>query len=360
MGDSKKEGKRKIAKIEIVGMVLFIGSMLLLLINPKVMGDLFTAMFNRAKPVVVDTFLISSVCGAIMISVMIARILERLGFTDALMRIFIPLMKFIKVNAAVAIPSVYNLIGDVNAAGRITAPILKKAGATKDEQKIAIALMLQQPSSFSIIIFGIVCLTLVKTNVFLVFLLGLFLPVILTPLILRLTIWRDARAVAIDDIPVFTPTKPMLSTIFDGAKEGAEILFLLIIPACAVVFSFIGALEYFKIWPYIQKGLEVFLGWLNINPTYGSVSILAGGTPALAQMRDVLTKDPNAIAAPAVVATFIIANSAPLQCVFGQIPNVWKGITDLNEKEIIGAACIGLLIRIITAGIIGRLLVFLW
>ena len=353
-------GKRKITRIEIVGLVLFFGCMVLLFVNPKVMGDLFNAMFNRAKPIVVDTFLVSSVTGAIMISVMIGRLLERLGFTDALMRIFVPLMKYIRVNAAVAVPAIYNVLGDVNAAGRIAAPILKKSGATKDEQKIAIATLMQQPSSFSIIVFGIICLTLVNAQVFLVFLIGLLLPVILVPLFLRLTIWRNCKAVALTDVPVFTPTKPLLSTIFDGAKEGAEILFLLIIPACAVVFSAIGALEYFKIWPFIQKGLEVFLGWLNIDPTYGSISILAGGTPAMAQLKDALTKDPKMMSTSMVVATFVIGNSAPLQCIFGQIPNVWKGITDLSEKDCIIAACVGLVLRLVTAGICGRLLVFLW
>ena len=360
MEEQKNGGKRKIAKIEIVGMILFFGCMVLLFINPKLIGDLFTAMFNGAKPVVVDTFLVSSVCGAIIISVMIGRLLERLGFTDALMRIFVPLMKYIRVNAAVAVPAIYNILGDINAAGRIAAPILKKAGATKDEQKIAIATLMQQPSSFSIIVFGIICLTLANTNVFLVFLLTLFLPVLITPLILRLTIWRNAKPVALTDVPVFTPTKPLLSTVFDGAKEGAEILFLLIIPACAVVFSAIGALEYFKIWPFIQKGLEVFLGWLNIDPTIGSISILAGGTPAMAQLRDILTKNPEAMSVSMVVASFVIGNCAPLQCIFGQIPNVWKGITDLNEKDCIIAACIGLVLRLATAGICGRLLVFLW
>jgi len=353
-------GKRKILRIEIVGMVLFFGCMVLLIVNPKSMGDLFTAMFNRAKPVVVDTFLISSVTGAIMISVMMGRLLERLGFTDALMRIFVPLMKYIKVNAAVAVPAIYNILGDINAAGRIAAPILKKAGATKDEQKIAIATLMQQPSSFSIIVFGIICLTTVNAKVFLVFLFAIFLPVLITPLILRLTIWRNAKAITLTDIPAFTPTKPLLSTIFDGAKEGAEILFLLIIPACAVVFSAIGALEYFKIWPSIQTGLGVFLGWLNIDPTYGSISILAGGTPAMAQLRDALIKDPKIMSTSMVVATFIVGNSAPLQCIFGQIPNVWKGITDLNEKDCIVAACVGLVIRLATAGVCGRLLVFLW
>jgi hypothetical protein len=360
MGDQKETGagggKRKFAKIEIVGLVLFIGCMLLLLIKPAILGDLFNAMFNRAKPIVVDLYLASSVCGAILISVMIGRLLERLGFTDALIRIFVPLMKYIRVNAAVAVPAIYNILGDVNAAGRIGAPILKKAGATKDEQKIAIATMMQGPSSFSIVVFGIICMTQVNAKVFLVFVLGLLLPVVLVPLVLRLTIWRDAKLVVLTDLPVFTPNKPVLSTIFDGAKEGAEILFLLIIPACAVVFSGIGALEYFKIWPYIQKGLETLLGWLNVDPTAGSTAILAGGTVALAPLMKTAAQTP----APWVVGTFIISASSPLQVIFGQIPNVWKGITDLNEKDCIVAGCIGLLIRLITAGIFGRLLVFLW
>jgi hypothetical protein len=355
-GAASGGGRRKFSKIEFVGLALFIGSMLLLLIKPGIMGDLFNAMFNRAKPIVVDIYLASSVAGAILISVMMGRLLERLGFTDALMRIFVPLMKYIRVNAAVAVPAIYNILGDVNAAGRIGAPILKKAGATKDEQKIAIATMMQGPSSFSILVFGIICMTAVNAKIFLIFVLGLLAPVVLVPLILRLTIWRDAKPVALTDLPLFTPNNPLLSTIFDGAKEGAEILFLLIIPACAVVYAGIGALEYFKIWPFIQKGLETLLGWLNVDPKTGSVAILAGGTLALAQLREVAASTP----APWVVGTFILSASSPLQVVFGQIPNVWKGITDLNEKDCIVAACVGLVIRIITAGIFGRLLVFLW
>jgi hypothetical protein len=361
MGEQNKAGgpgggKRKISRIEIVGMALFAGCMVLLLIKPSVMGDLFNAMFNRAKPIVVDLYLASSVTGAILISVMMGRLLERLGFTDALMRIFVPLMKYIRVNAAVAVPAIYNILGDVNAAGRIGGPILKKAGATKDEQKIAIATMMQGPSSFSIVVFGIICMTAVNAKVFLVFVLGLLLPVILVPLILRFTIWRDTKAVMLTDMPVFTPSKPLLSTVFDGAKEGAEILFLLIIPACAVVYSAIGALEYFKIWPFIQKGLETLLGWLNVDPTTGSTAILAGGTVSLSQLMKTAAETP----APWVVATFIISASSPLQVIFGQIPNVWKGITDLNERDCIIAGCVGLVIRLITAGIFGRLLIFLW
>ena len=73
------------------------------------------------------------------------------------MRIFVPLMKVIGVNAAVAVPSVYNILGDINAAGRIGGPILKKSKATKDEQKIAIATMMQSQSSFAILRFRLDC-----------------------------------------------------------------------------------------------------------------------------------------------------------------------------------------------------------
>jgi hypothetical protein len=283
--------------------------------------------------------------------------LERLGFTDALMRIFVPLMKYVRVNAAVAVPAIYNILGDVNAAGRIGAPVLKRTGATKDEQKIAIATMMQGPSSFSIIVFGIICMTKIDAGLrlltFIVFVLGLLLPVLIVPLVLRLTIWRDAKPVVLNDLPVFTPNKPLLSTVFDGAKEGAEILFLLIIPACAVVFAAIGALEYLKIWPFIQQGLNFILGALKIDQEAGSVAILAGGTLALAPLIDPAAKMP---AVALMVSTFLLSASSPLQCIFGQIPNVWKGITDLNERECILAGVIGLVLKLITCGIFGWIL----
>jgi hypothetical protein len=357
MAENGTRDRGKLSGIEIVGMILFIGSMAVLLINPKLIGDLFNAMFNRAFPIVVTLYLASPVCPAILISVTMGRLLERLGFTDALIRIFVPLMKYIGVNASVAIPSIYNILGDINAAGRIGAPILKKSGATKDEQKIAIATMIQSPSSFSILVFGIICLSAVGAKIFLIFVLGLFVPVFAAPLLLRLTIWRDTKPVEMNDLPVFTPDKPFLSTIFGAAREGAEVLFLLIIPACAVVYAAIGALEYFEIWPYVQKGFESVLGTLNIHPASGTVSILAGGTLALSQLRETAAGIP----APMVVGSFLLAASGfPLQVIFGQIPAIWTGLTDLNETDCIKAAVIGGLIRLLTAGIFASFLTFLW
>ena len=140
-------GKRKIELIEYVGLFLVAFSFLMLVVNPGGIGNLFNNMFNHAAPIIIKVYITGSIGIAIIISVTMGRLLERLGFTDALMRIFVPLMKVIGVNAAVAVPSVYNILGDINAAGRIGGPILKKSKATKDEQKIAIATMMQSQLS---------------------------------------------------------------------------------------------------------------------------------------------------------------------------------------------------------------------
>ena len=284
---ANNEKQRKVSRIEAVGLVLVIFSMAMLFLNAGAVGGLFNAMFNRAFKVVVPVYVTGSIGCAIIISVTMGRILERLGFTDALMRIFVPLMKYVGVNACVAIPVIYNILGDVNAAGRISSPIFKKAGATKDEQKIGIATMMQAPCSFSILIFGIIAMTAVNVRVFLVLVLSYFLPILLVPFFLRLTIWRDCKAVSLHEIPIFTPDTGFLPTIFGAAKEGAELLFTLIIPACAIVFAGIGALDFFGLWAPFEGALAAMLTWMNIEPESGVVSLLAGGSLAMAQIKDI-------------------------------------------------------------------------
>ena len=102
-------GKRKIELIEYVGLFLVAFSFLMLVVNPGGIGNLFNNMFNHAAPIIIKVYITGSIGIAIIISVTMGRLLERLGFTDALMRIFVPLMKVIGVNAAVAVPSVYNI-----------------------------------------------------------------------------------------------------------------------------------------------------------------------------------------------------------------------------------------------------------
>lgn len=93
-------GKRKIEFIEYVGLFLVAFSFLMLVVNPGGIGNLFNNMFNHAAPIIIKVYITGSIGIAIIISVTMGRLLERLGFTDALMRIFVPLMKVIGVNAA--------------------------------------------------------------------------------------------------------------------------------------------------------------------------------------------------------------------------------------------------------------------
>lgn len=351
---TEKNGtKRGLKGIEMVGMALVAVSLALLIVNPGSIAGLFNAMVNRAFPIIVKVFLTGKVGVAIICSVMMGRILERLGFTDALMRIFVPITKIFRINPAVVIPSVYNILGDINAAGRIAGPILVKAGATKDEQKIAIATMVQSQQSFSTFMFGLIALTAVGVKPFLVIFLAVFGPLVIVPPLLRMTLWKDTKAVSIEDMPRFTPTKGALPTVFGAAREGAELLFLLIIPAVGVIFALIGALDYVGIWTVIESSISSVLTALSIDPQTGAVSILASPTLAMAQLKDVAAgMDPKL-----VVGSFVLgASGFPFSVIFGQIPAIWSECTDLNEKEAMGAAALGATMRVLTAGAIATLL----
>ena len=162
--------------------------------------------------------------------------------------------------------------------------------------------MMQSQSSFAIFVFGLIALNAAKVSVWVVVFLAVFLPVLLTPLLLRLTIWRDTKAVSLEDLPRFTPETGFLPTIFNAAKEGAELLFLLIIPSCAVVFAAIGALDHFGLWTGIQAGINTMLNAFNIHAETGSVSILVGGSLAMAQLKEIAAT----IAPPLVVGSYIL------------------------------------------------------
>jgi hypothetical protein len=54
-----------------------------------------------------------------------------------------------------------------------------------------------------------------------------------------------------------------------------------------------------------------------------------------------------------VVGSFVLASSGlPLSAVFGQIPVVWAECSDLNEKEVMLAAVLGIVMRLLTAVIL--------
>ena len=363
------EDRKKWKPIEWVGLVLFIAFLACIFFAHEQFSGAFNAMFAKAYKMFEFYLFGSSMLGAtIVVSIMTGRILERLGFTDALMRIFLPIMKYLKINAAVCVGIIYNILGDVNAAGRIAGPVVMKAGCTKDEQKIAIATLTNAPCSFSIIVLGIIALSTAGINPFPVLIVGIFLPIFLVPAFLRL-FWRDTHAADIKDLPRFTPNTGVMDLIFGSAREGVTTVITLILPAGCAVFAIVGLLEYFGIWQIFTDSLGGLLQVIGIEPTTGIQTITVAGTLAMKTLGGMVspaTADAAAgalyevLADPAVkkllVGSFVLANSSwPIQVPLGQIPAVWSGVVDLKTREIMGAALIGCVIRLIYAALCAQL-----
>ena len=169
--------RNKWSKSEVIGFCLVVFSLIVLFFSPSSLSNLFDAIVAWVYPVAIETFLISDVGVAVIVSVIVGRMLERFGFTDGLIRVFVPIMKFFKINPSIIIPGVYNVLGDINAAGRIAGPVLVQAKATKDEQKMAIATMIQAPQSFATFVIGLIALSKFGIPAFL-------LASLLTPLII--------------------------------------------------------------------------------------------------------------------------------------------------------------------------------
>lgn len=347
------QARRGIATIEIVGLVLVVLALVGLFFKPGAIAGAFDAMINKVMPIVVKVYLTGILGVAVILSVITGRVLERLGFTDALIRIFAPITRWIGVNPTVIIPAVYNILGDINAAGRICGPTLKKAGATKDEQKIAVATMVQSQQSFSTFMLGLLALSLAGVKAFPIIVVAIFLPLAITPLLLKFTIYRDTKSKQLAELPTFTPNTGALPTLFGAAREGAELVFLLLIPAAAVIFAIIGLLEYAGIWKPIETALTSGLQAISVEPKTGILAVLASPTLAMATLKDMAaTTDPRL-----VVGSFVLAASGlPLQVIFGQIPAVWTGASELSHTEAMGAAIVGMVLKIITAFLVAVLL----
>lgn len=346
--------KKPLTKWTKIGLVLVLAALAALAFCPNVLSEGFDAMVNRAYPVVISVGLVGTMSVSIFISVIMGRLLERLGFTDALIYIFLPWCKKIKINPAVLIPAIYNILGDINASGKIAGPILQNTNATKDEKKIAICTMMQSQQSFSAFMLGMAALTACGAKVFGVVVISIFAPLIIVPAVMRFTFWKDCKVVELQDLPEFTPTdKSVLNTLFAAGQEGAHILFMLILPAFAVVYGFIGLLEYAGIWVFINDALTALLTVMNIDPTTGMVSILSSPTLAMTQLKEVAAEmDPRL-----VIGSFVLAASGfPLSVIFGQIPIIWSEATDLTPGEAMRAALLGGILRLFTAGFIATVL----
>lgn len=343
---SVAKSRRAYTRIEKVGLLLLSLGLLTLLVSPGTLAGAFDKVLKTTKPVVVDVFLTGEVGIAVVISVILGRLLERLGFTDAMMRVFVPAMKVLGVNSTVIVPSVYNIFGDINAAGRISGPLLKKAGATKSEQKIAIATMVQSQQSFSTFMLGMMALSFAGVNVFAVVMIAVFAPLVISPLILSRLVYKDVKPLNDVDIPKFTPDTEFVPMLFKAAREGVELLLLVLIPAVALVFCFIGLLDYVGVWQPVSAFLERTLNVIGIHAETGLIAILVSPTLAMGQLQAIAsTLDPRL-----VVGSFVLAASGlPLSSVFGQIPVVWAEASDLTEKEAMMAAVLGLSMRVVTA-----------
>lgn len=367
------EQRAKWKPIEYVGLVLFIAFIACIFFAHEQFSGAFSAMFAKSFKMFEFYLFGTSMLGAtIVVSVMTGRVLERLGFTDALMRIFLPIMKYIKVNAAVCVGIIYNILGDVNAAGRIAGPVVMKAGCTKDEQKIAIATLCNAPCSFSIIVLGIIALSTADINPAPVIIVGLLLPIVLIPAFLRL-FWRDTKAADIRDLPRFTPNTGVMDLIFGSTREGVNTVLLIILPAGCAVYAIIGLFEYIGIWQYVNKFFELIFPIIGIEPVTGLQTITVAGTLAMKTLGTMVAPAAGEIAEgalfaslanPAMVASvkkllvgsFVLANSSwPVQVPLGQIPAVWSGVTDLKNGEIITAALIGCFIRLVYAALCAQL-----
>ena len=217
------QNRMKWQLFEVVGVILVVISLILLFIAPDTLSQLFDTIFKEVKPVVVDTFLTSEVGIAVIVSVIIGRVLERLGFTDGLIRIFVPVMRWLNINPSVIIPSAYNILGDINAAGKIAGPILVKARATKAEQKIAVATMIQSPQSFATFVLGLIALSVFGINSFPLIVLSIFAPIVIVPFILSRTIYRDTNKVTLNELPGLLLGQHF-SKRYSSAKEGTEVL----------------------------------------------------------------------------------------------------------------------------------------
>lgn len=346
----KITSKRPMPVMVKIGFILVIIFALAIGFIPTQTAGLFDAMLNRVMGIV-PLFLTGTVGMAIIVGCLVGRILERLGFSDALVRLFLPATKFMRINPTIMIPAVYNIIGDQQAMSKITIGTLLKGGASRDELKIAVATMVQAPNNFSTLMLAILCIAGAGVNVLLILVAGIILPLLITPIILRNIVWRDAKYVPIESLPYFVTDTDPLSTIFDSAREGVQLAYLLVLPSVAAVFAFIGALEYIGAWQYIMDFFGFICGHLWIDPDLGVQTLFISPTLAVANLSETFANyDPRIV----VGSTLLALSGLPFVSLIGQLPVIWS--TESNNKirkgDVIAAGWIGILFKFIFTFII--------
>ena len=103
MAASPKKGWGKWATIGLVVLILFLAALLFV---PQHVSGWFDAMAQKALNTVVKNWIVGATGVATIIAVMTGRILERLGMTDALVRVFRPISKLLHINPTFMIAGV--------------------------------------------------------------------------------------------------------------------------------------------------------------------------------------------------------------------------------------------------------------
>lgn len=350
---NKKRGWGKWGTIGLIVLLLFLGA---LLFAPDKVSGWFDAMAQKALNTVVKNWIIGATGVATIIAVMTGRILERLGMTDALIHIFRPISKLLNINPTFMIGGVYNFLGDANAAGKIAAPIMKKANATEDEIKIAVATMFQFPPTFASFMLGIACLSAAQINAFVVLIFSVFIPLVLCPLALRLTIYRDCKYVEVDDIPSFTPSSNAMDTIFGSAIEGAQTLYLNIVPVACAMFAIIATLEYFGVWEYIQTALYALCRVCAIDPESGVMNMIVAATVGFPALTERILAG-EIIAKGIVVSTFMLGTSSfPITLPLAILPRLWSEATGIKQSKLLLSCIIGIGFRFVSCAVMGHMI----
>lgn len=347
---------KKWGKWAIIGLVVLILFLAALLFVPQHVSGWFDAMAQKALNTVVKNWIVGATGVATIIAVMTGRILERLGMTDALIRVFRPISKLLNINPTFMIAGVYNFLGDANAAGKISAPIMKKANATEDEIMIAIATMFQFPPTFASFMLGIACLAAAEVNAFVVLIFSVFIPLVLCPLVLRFTLYRNCKYVDVAEIPTFTPNTNAMDTIFGSAIEGAQTLYLNIVPVACAMFAIIATLEYCGVWQYVQSALYWFCDLCAIDPESGVMNMIIAATVGFPALTERILAG-ELIAKGVVIATFMIGTSSfPITLPLAILPRLWSEATGVKQSKALLACLIGILFRFICCAVMGHLI----
>ncbi len=340
------EGRKKWDPIEKVGLVVLIIFFGAICVFPKQTGGIFDAMLHKCVDIIIPNFIIGDVLMGVLVGFITCALLERLGMTDALMRVFLPLARKLGYNPTVIVSAVYNIIGDALAASRIAPPVMRRAGATKHDWLIAIATNMQPSGSFAVVVMCIIALGTAGINALLVVVCAIFIPIIITPWILSHTIWRDIHKVDKNErLPKFTPDTPFIDHIFSGARNGASVGFLIVIPTVAVIMCVIGLLEYVNVWHFVESGLGAMFSFIHCEPQLGVFGLTISPIYASALL---VEQVPNL--SPVVIfgtASFLLS-TLPLVTIVAQLPAIWIDAgAPLKFREAMGACILGFCIKLV-------------